>query len=123
MSVENVQAFYARLASDEAFRNQMQGVTSKDECSQLVKGAGYDFTQEEFEEYTAQLLESEAAEGELQDLGEKELEAVVGGLIQSYNLLIYGAPSGLWNNIDCPHKPPGSQLAYGVIQSDISQIA
>ena len=32
MSVENVQAFYARLANDQAFRTQIQAVTSKDEC-------------------------------------------------------------------------------------------
>ncbi|MDZ8086227.1 MAG: Nif11-like leader peptide family natural product precursor [Nostoc sp. DedQUE12b] len=112
MSLKNVQAFYTRLANDEAFRAQIQGVTSKDECSQVVKSAGYDFTQDEFEEYTAQLLESETAESELQDLGEKELEAVVGGLIQSSNILIYGAPAGLW---DWPPMQP----MYGVPELDI----
>lgn len=81
MSLEHVKGFYEKLANDEAFRNQMQGVTSKDECSQLVKDAGYDFNQEEFEEYTTQLLESAADEGELKDLNEKELEAVFGGFL------------------------------------------
>ncbi|MEH2410023.1 Nif11-like leader peptide family natural product precursor [Nostoc sp.] len=122
MSVKNVQAFYARLASDEAFRNQMQGVTSKDECSQVVKDAGYNFTEDEFEEYTAQLLESTAGEGELKDLNEKELEAVFGGVssITGKSTIIlrplYGLP--VLSPIDCPHKSPGSQLAYGVIQPD-----
>ncbi|MEH1909619.1 MAG: Nif11-like leader peptide family natural product precursor [Nostoc sp.] len=122
MSVKNVQAFYARLASDEAFRNQIQGVTSKDECSQVVKDAGYDFTEDEFEEYTAQLLESTAGEGELKDLNEKELEAVFGGAssITGKSTIILRPLYGLsvLSPIDCPHKPPGYQLAYGVIQSD-----
>jgi predicted ribosomally synthesized peptide with nif11-like leader len=79
MSLENVKAFYERLATDEVFSSQIQGVKNKDECSQIVKGTGYDFTQREFEEYTVQLLESGATDGELQDLDEKELEAVFGG--------------------------------------------
>jgi predicted ribosomally synthesized peptide with nif11-like leader len=80
MSLEHVKGFYAKLANDEAFRNQIQGVNSKEECSQIVKAAGYDFTLEEYEEYTAQLLESAEGEGELKDLSEKELAAVFGGL-------------------------------------------
>lgn len=40
MSLENVKAFYERLASDEAFRAQIQGVKSKTEGSQIVRSAG-----------------------------------------------------------------------------------
>jgi predicted ribosomally synthesized peptide with nif11-like leader len=80
MSLEHVKAFYEHLASDEAFRTQIQGVNSKKECSQIVKAAGYDFTLQEYEEYTAQLLESANGESELKDLSEKELAAVFGGL-------------------------------------------
>ncbi|MBR8833145.1 MAG: Nif11-like leader peptide family natural product precursor [Stigonema ocellatum SAG 48.90 = DSM 106950] len=80
MSLENVKAFYEKLASDQAFRAQIQGVKSLDECSEIVKGAGYVFTQEELEEYTAELLESSAAEDSLRDLNEKELAAVFGGI-------------------------------------------
>lgn len=89
MSLENVKAFYARLASDEAFRTQIQSVNDKAECSQIVKGAGYDFTSEELEEYTAYLLELGATDGELKDLNEKELEAVFGGANSFLNLLPY----------------------------------
>lgn len=98
MSLENVKAFYERLASDEAFRAQIQGVKSKTEGSQIVRSAGYDFTQEEFEEYTAQLLESGAADGELRDLDEKELEAVFGGatlatiFLRGEPIMVYGLP-------------------------------
>jgi predicted ribosomally synthesized peptide with nif11-like leader len=77
--LKNVKAFYERLASDEVFRAQIQGVNSKAECSQIVKDAGYDFTQEEFAEFTAQLLEPTVAEDGFRDLNEKELEAVFGG--------------------------------------------
>ncbi|MDZ8262447.1 Nif11-like leader peptide family natural product precursor [Nostoc sp. ChiQUE01b] len=120
MSLENVQAFYARLANDEAFRAQIQRVTSKDEYSQIVKDAGYDFTQDEFEEYTAQLLESTDGKGELKDLNEKELEAVFGGassiIGKSPIQQIYGLP--VWPPIDWG-KPPDAHLMYGVIVSDI----
>ncbi|MEJ6486769.1 Nif11-like leader peptide family natural product precursor [Nostoc punctiforme UO1] len=80
MSLENVKLFYEKLTNDESFRTQLQNVQSKDECSQTVKAAGYDFTQEEFEEYTGQLLES-IPDNEIHDLDEQELEAVVGGAI------------------------------------------
>ncbi|WP_448268546.1 hypothetical protein [Nostoc sp. DSM 114159] len=43
-------------------------MTSKDECSQAVKSAGYNFTKNEYEEYTDQLLESTDGEDELKDL-------------------------------------------------------
>ncbi|HLP91815.1 MAG TPA: Nif11-like leader peptide family natural product precursor [Nostocaceae cyanobacterium] len=80
MSLANVKAFYERMANDESFRNQIQNAKSKVECSQIVKAAGYHFTQQEYEEFTADLLESANIEnGELQDLEAKELEAVIGG--------------------------------------------
>ncbi|MGF2039819.1 MAG: Nif11-like leader peptide family natural product precursor [Nostoc sp. CmiVER01] len=125
MSIENVQAFYAKLANDEAFRAQIQGVKSKEECSQRVKAAGYDFTQNEFEEYTAQLLESTAGDDELKDLNEEELEAVFGGaasITAKHNIVarpLYGVIISEPID-DCPHKPPIVQPLYGVIQSNIA---
>ena len=121
MSIENVQAFYAKLANDEAFRVQIQGVKSKEECSQRVKAAGYDFTQDEFEEYTAQLLESTAGDDELKDLNQEELEAVFGGVSSITGIStigtqqLYGVVSEASEPIDWLHKPP-KQLAYGVIE-------
>ncbi|OUL25700.1 Nif11-like leader peptide family natural product precursor [Nostoc sp. 106C] len=112
MSLENVRAFYEKLASDEAFRSKMQTVESKDECSQVVKSAGFDFTQEEFEEYTTQLLESNAAEGDLKDLGEKELEAVFGGILGKPIVQpLYGVI--VWPPIKWPPIYP--QPLYGVV--------
>ncbi|NEO35810.1 MAG: Nif11-like leader peptide family natural product precursor [Moorea sp. SIOASIH] len=111
MSLENVKAFYERLATDQAFRGKIQGVKSKDECREIVQGAGYDFTQEELEDYTGQLLESSAAEDGLRDLDQQELEAVFGGAsqvmgIKGGNQQIYGV---IW---------PPLQLMYGVVIDD-----
>lgn len=105
MSLDNVKAFYKRLASDELFRAQIQSAKSKHECSQIVRAAGYDFTQEEYEEFTAQLLESSATDGEIEDLNEKELEAVFGGA-SSPIPLIHG------------FVPPPYQLMYGGVRPD-----
>ena len=79
MSLDQVHAFYKRTASDEEFRSRLQEANSKEECSQIVKTAGFDFTQQEFEEYTARLLESDRTTDEMYDLSEKELETVFGG--------------------------------------------
>lgn len=106
MSLEHVKAFYEKLASDEAFRTQIEGVENKEECSQIVKAAGFDFTLEEYEEYTYQLLESAAGEGEIQDLGEKELAAVFGGITGGIRIQpLYGVVR--W--------PPRPQPLYGIV--------
>lgn len=102
MSLTNVKAFYQRLANDEAFRSQIQNVKSKEECSQIVRAAGYNFTQQEYEEYTAQLLESDTGDSELKDLSEQELEAVFGGASFLFEL---------W--------PGNKHLMYGVVQPDL----
>jgi predicted ribosomally synthesized peptide with nif11-like leader len=107
MSLENVKAFYERLATDEVFRSQIQGVKTKDECSQIVQNAGYDFTQQELEKYTVQLLDSGASDGELMDLNEKELEAVFGGatpLIIDKSHII--PPFPMYGIVNRPLEPP-----------------
>ncbi len=108
MSRENVKAFYARLAIDEAFRAQIQSANSKAECSQIVRAAGYDFTQSEYEEYTVQLLESGTTDGELKELNEKELEAVFGG---ASSLISGRQMQPLYGVVQ-----PDYQLMYGVVQ-------
>jgi predicted ribosomally synthesized peptide with nif11-like leader len=76
MSLENVKKFYAHLAIDEAFQARVTNAKSKEECSQIVKAAGYEFTTQELEEYTAQLMNPP---DDLSPLDKAELEAVVGG--------------------------------------------
>ena len=129
MSLESVKSFYESLRTDEVLRAQIQGVQSKEECRQIVKNAGYDFTSEEFEEYTTNLLESALADSELTDLDEKELASIVGGassslydkfkgsklpwefIIQPMYGIIFGPPIS-------PIKPPIVQPMYGIIVSD-----
>ncbi|HLO88700.1 MAG TPA: Nif11-like leader peptide family natural product precursor [Nostocaceae cyanobacterium] len=116
MSLEHVKAFYNRLASDEGFRTQIQNVNSKDECSQIVQAAGYYFTQEELEEYTAELLESADAENELQDIGEKELAGVFGGATVRP---MYGLPWWPWDLIKPQPLYGVVQPLYGVVSTDL----
>lgn len=93
MALEQVHAFYQKIASDESFRSQIQSVNSKEECSEIVKTAGFDFTPQEFEEYTAQLLESDHPDEEIQDLSEEALAAVAGGFIGGFRFRpMYGLP-------------------------------
>ncbi|MBP5973911.1 Nif11-like leader peptide family natural product precursor [Brasilonema sp. CT11] len=114
MSLENVKAFYERLGTDEAFRTQVQGANTKDECSQTVKSAGYDFTQEEFEEYTAELLELSADEDELAELDEKELATIFGGTtaVPMYGVIVRPEPQPLYGVV---MQPPQPQPLYGVV--------
>ena len=98
MSKEHVKAFYERLAKDKAFKARIEAVESKQECSQIVRKAGFDFTQEEFEEFTAQLLNSDANNSE--ELGDIELEAAIGGSAffqdpKNTSVPMYGLPPDL----------------------------
>jgi predicted ribosomally synthesized peptide with nif11-like leader len=103
MSVQNVKSFHKKLSQDEAFRGQIKNVRSKEDCSRIVKAAGYDFTQEEFDDYTSQLLEKDTNIGnDVEKIGERELEAVYGGFMHprliDNPMQIYGSP-----------LPPGPQ--------------
>jgi predicted ribosomally synthesized peptide with nif11-like leader len=81
MSLENVKLFYARVATDKAFRIQIQQLEQKDEGYQLAKAMGFDFTSQEFEDYTAQVLEADTAKDELLSIDTKELAGVLGGML------------------------------------------
>lgn len=90
MSLKNVQLFYERLSNDEAFHTKVHSV-SEEEFVQIVKDEGYDFTRQEFEDYTSEILES---------MDEKELAAVTGGIHgfigRPFPQLIYGGPRLWW---------------------------
>lgn len=103
MSLKNVEAFYKRLARDEFFRDRIQKANSKEECSQIVRKAGYKFTPEELEEYTTKLLESNADRGELREVNEKELEAVLGG---ANSVLGAFPPIHQYYGVVLPKHPP-----------------
>jgi predicted ribosomally synthesized peptide with nif11-like leader len=94
MSHQHVKAFYEKLSQDEAFRDKIKNVSSKEECSQIVKAAGFDFTQQEFEDYTAQILEKNPDhDDDFVEIGERELAAVHGGFMYRSGFInIYGGP-------------------------------
>jgi predicted ribosomally synthesized peptide with nif11-like leader len=86
MSLENVKLFYERLSVDQDFNSKIQG-TSKEEFNQIIIAEGYDFTEQEFEDYSAQMIES---------ADEQELEAIVGGIGGVRIFPIYGLPIKDW---------------------------
>ncbi len=91
MSIESAKAFYSRMTTDEAFRFQLQNAPSDDERRAIMQAGGYNFTPEEWEAATKQILESDAADSELSDA---QLEAVSGGM-----MLMYGGPFLLDNEL------------------------
>jgi len=81
MSLQNVQAFYERIAEDREFLAQLQATQTQEEGKKILAEAGYDFTSEELEEYTSQMLESTDPENNMfEELNEEQMAAVVGGL-------------------------------------------
>jgi predicted ribosomally synthesized peptide with nif11-like leader len=98
MSLKNVELFYERILTDEAFKQKIQNAGSNEKCSLLVKAAGYDFTQQELEDYTAQAIQIHSSEQEFQSLSERELETVAGGMLKFILPLQmvqeYGLPPG-----------------------------
>lgn len=96
MSLNNVRDFYERLIKDEAFRDSLQNAQSPQESGQIINENGYSFTQEEFEAFTAEIVEQDTEHEYLRDLDEQELEAVFGGIssalrIFPWPILMYGA--------------------------------
>jgi predicted ribosomally synthesized peptide with nif11-like leader len=88
MSIESASAFYQRVTTDEAFRTQLQS-THSEERTAIIQHAGYDFTPEEWEAATAQILETAEVDREL---NEAELESVAGGIQM---VALYGLPANL----------------------------
>jgi predicted ribosomally synthesized peptide with nif11-like leader len=73
MAIEQVKAFYNRLAADPTFYTQLESTANKAECQQVVRLAGYHFTETEFEDYTAQLLNTEKEIDRLESLDKKRI--------------------------------------------------
>jgi predicted ribosomally synthesized peptide with nif11-like leader len=82
MSLKNVELFYERLLIDKEFNQRVQSAGSKENCRRIVKAAGFDFTQQELESYTAQAMKVYSPEQDIRSLNEKELEAVAGGMLK-----------------------------------------
>lgn len=76
MSIESAKAFYQRLTTDEAFWTQLQSVPSEERRA-IIQEAGYNFSPEEWEAATAEILETTNVDREL---SEADLEAITGGV-------------------------------------------
>lgn len=79
MSVESAVYFYKKIAEDEAFRNQTEGLNGAQLLS-FSKDHDFDFTLEELED-VCEFIESEGEE-----LNMDALEGVVGGLVNLRDL-------------------------------------
>ena len=87
MFLESVIRFYKRLVKDQDFRSQLETAASPEECRKMMQEAGYDFTQEEFETATVQILEENKLrdlDDSFSELSEQELELAFGGMWSSY---------------------------------------
>lgn len=62
MSVEAAKQLYVRLMSDRDFTARLDATASPEDRIALARGHGYDFTQDEFETATGELLEAESPE-------------------------------------------------------------
>ena len=77
MSIENAQSFYVRVTTDEEFRTQLEQTETVEERQQIIRTAGFEFTNEEWETAKEQILAASSSnEGELSDT---ELTAISGG--------------------------------------------
>jgi predicted ribosomally synthesized peptide with nif11-like leader len=103
MAIEQVKFFYERLSSDNIFYEKLKSTASKAECKLVVAAAGYSFTDDEFEDYTALLLGANSSDGYLESLDEKELTAVLGGassfVLGSVQLPPYGHSPELYSRL------------------------
>lgn len=106
MSIESAKAFYQRVTTDEAFQTQLQSAASEERTA-IIQEVGYDFTPEEWEAATAQVLEAAEINRELNDA---ELEAIAGGM--PHMVTIYGValPPDLNWSLKGPSIPPSPGL-------------
>ena len=144
MFLENVISFYKRLVKDKDFRTQLESTANPSEYRKMMREAGYDFTQEEFETATVQILEKNGLrdlDDGLTDLSEEDLELAFGGIsrfwdwrskwppiIQPHYGVVYQPPEDepkpdpvpqpLYGVVIEPIKPPEAIALYGIVVSD-----
>ena len=94
MFLESVISFYKRLIKDQDFRSQLETTASPEECRKMIQEAGYEFTQEELEIATVQILEENRIkdlDNSFSELSEQELELAFGGV--TFQILTQTTPS------------------------------
>ena len=144
MFLKSVIGFYKSLVKDKDFRSQLETAASPEECRKIMQEAGYDFTQEEFETATAQILEKNSLrdlDDSFSELSEEELELAFGGIsyywgrrykwpiekepiIQPLYGVVYQPPEEkqkpdlVWEPPIQPLNPPEAVAMYGIVISD-----
>ena len=59
MSVDSAKAFLERVRNDEDFRKSVGEIVTAEERMEFVKGAGFDFTKEEFKSVQDELSDDD----------------------------------------------------------------
>lgn len=116
MLIKSILEFYKRLVKDKQFRTKLENTSNSEECQQAIKEAGFNFTPEEFESATAEILSKNKIRDldvSLSNVSDEELEVVFGGVWSRY---------WSWKRWK-PWKPPVDddpvvQPLYGVVVDD-----
>lgn len=108
--LEKVKEFLIRLVKDSAFNQQLQA-SSDDRVQSLLQAAGYDFSQEEFESATLQILDLKE-QNQFHELSEAELVGAVGGWFRRYPIFPGKFPIGPGGGFP---GGPIVQPMYGVV--------
>ncbi|MCW5315415.1 Nif11-like leader peptide family natural product precursor [Nostoc sp. KVJ3] len=122
--LEKVKSFIIRLVKDEAFRTQLMS-DKIDEAIKVMEEGGYNFSQEEFETASIQILELKEL-GQFDDLSEEELVGAFGGLTSSnvvqplYGVVVSPPEGGVkppihWIPRPRPKPFPQPQPLYGIV--------
>ena len=87
MLIKSILEFYKRLVKDKQFRTKLENASNPEECQQAIREAGYNFTPEEFESATAEILSKNKIRDldvSLSNVSDEELEVVFGGVWSRY---------------------------------------
>ncbi|MEM7592900.1 MAG: Nif11-like leader peptide family natural product precursor [Cyanobacteria bacterium P01_A01_bin.83] len=78
MSKESAKACFIKLQTDKDFENQLKQAQTRAEREEIIKNAGFDFTDEEWDAFAQESRDALNSE-EAQELSEEDLENVAGG--------------------------------------------
>lgn len=106
--LDNVKKFLIRWVKDSTFVTQLQ-TGSTDQVQSLLQEAGYNFSQNDFESASLQILDLKE-QNQFHELSEAELVGAVGGWLH-----LYPRHSGRFRRRPYPIKDPIVQPMYGVV--------
>ncbi len=127
--LEKVKDFLIRVVKDESFRTQLMN-EKVEEVKKVMTDSGYNFSQEEFETATIQILDLKES-GEFHELSEEELVSTVSGGFRKWNWHKWTWPIDIqpaYGVVIEPIEPkpdpwPTPQPLYGVVIEPIEAVA